>query len=58
MISIGRIGFLGLLIVRAAYCTKSQAGDSVVGSWRLVSVEMETKTKSVHNVFGDDYVYA
>jgi hypothetical protein len=54
MISIGRIGFLGLLIVTAAYCTKSQAGDSVVGSWRLVSwVEMETKTNSVHNVFGD-----
>jgi hypothetical protein len=55
MISIGRSGLLGLLIVMGAYCTDSQAGDSVVGSWRLVSwVEVETESKSVHAPFGDN----
>jgi Lipocalin-like domain len=55
MISIGRSGLLGLLIVTGAYCTNSQAGDSVVGSWRLVSwVEVETESKSVHAPFGDN----
>jgi Lipocalin-like domain len=55
MISIGRICFVALLIVTGAYCTTSQAEDSIVGSWRLVSwVEMDTGSKSAHNVFGDN----
>ena len=33
----GRTGLVAVLIVTGAYCTKSQAADSVVGSWRLVS---------------------
>ena len=37
MISMGRTGLVAVLIVTGAYCTKSQAADSVVGSWRLVS---------------------
>ena len=33
----------------------SQAADSIVGSWRLVSwVKVETESKSAHNVFGDN----
>ena len=52
---IGRIGFLSLLVLTGAYCTTSQAEDLVVGSWRLVSwVEVETESKAVHSVFGDD----
>ena len=44
-----------LLLVTGAYCTASQAADSIVGSWRLVSwVEVETESKSVHSVFGDN----
>jgi Lipocalin-like domain len=55
MISMGRSGLLGLLIVVGAYLTDSQAGDSVVGSWRLMSwVEVETESKSVHAPFGDN----
>ena len=55
MISMGRTGLVAVLIVTGVYCTKSQAADSVVGSWRLVSwVEVETESKSVHSVFGDN----
>ena len=55
MASIVRISFLSLLILAGAYCTISQAADSIVGSWRLVSwVEVDTESKSAHNVFGDN----
>ena len=55
MISLGRAGLIALLIVTGAYCTKSKAAESLVGSWRLVSwVEVETESKSVHSVFGDN----
>ena len=55
MISMGRTGLVALLIVTGAYSTTSQAEDSVVGSWRLVSwVEVETESKSIHSVFGDN----
>src|SRR5580658_217170 len=55
MFSIRRFGLIAALIVTGAYCTASRAADSVVGSWRLVSwVEMETESKSVHSVFGDN----
>ena len=55
MISIGRTGLIALLIVTGAYCTKSQAADSVVGSWRLVSWdEVETESKAVHTAFGEN----
>jgi hypothetical protein len=54
MISMVRIGLIALVILTGAYCTTSQAADSIVGSWRLVSwVEMESESKSAHNVFGD-----
>ena len=53
MISMVRIGLIALVVVTGAYCTKSQAADSIVGSWRLVSwVEMESESKAVHSVFG------
>ena len=55
MASIVRMGFLSLLILAGAYCNTSQAADSIVGSWRLVSwVELDTESKSAHNVFGDN----
>jgi hypothetical protein len=55
MISLARSGFIALLVVASAYCTTSQAAESIVGSWRLVSwVEVETESKSVHSVFGDN----
>jgi Lipocalin-like domain len=55
MASIGRICFVALLIVTGAYGSRSQAAESIVGSWRLVSwVEVETESKSVHSVFGDN----
>ena len=55
MISMGRTGLVALLIVTGAYSTTSQAEDSVVGVWRLVSwVEVETESKSIHSVFGDN----
>jgi hypothetical protein len=55
MISIGRTVLVALLLVTGACCTTSQAADSIVGSWRLVSwVEVETESKSVHSVFGDN----
>ena len=54
MIPMGRIGLITMLIVTGAYCTPSQAADSVVGSWRLVSwVEVETESKAVHTAFGE-----
>ena len=56
MISMGRIGLLAsLTVLTCAYCTISQAADSVVGSWRLVSwVEVETESKAVHTAFGEN----
>ena len=55
MISMGRTGLVALLIVTGAYSTTSQAEDLVVGVWRLVSwVEVETESKSIHSVFGDN----
>jgi hypothetical protein len=55
MASIVRISFLSLLILAGAYCTISQASEAIVGSWRLVSwVEVDTESKSAHNVFGDN----
>jgi hypothetical protein len=55
MISMGRTGLIALLVVAGAYCSKSQAADSIIGSWRLVTwVEVETESKSVHQPFGDN----
>ena len=56
MISMGRIGLLAsLTVLTCAYCTISQAADTVVGSWRLVSwVEVETESKAVHTAFGEN----
>jgi hypothetical protein len=55
MISIGRTVLAALLLVTGAFCTTSQAADSIVGSWRLVSwVEVESESKSVHSGFGDN----
>jgi len=45
MISMGRTVLIALLVVTGAYCTKSKAADSIVGSWRLVTwVEVETES--------------
>jgi len=53
--SIGRICFAALLIVTVAYGSRSQAADSVVGSWRLASwAEVETESKVVHTPFGEN----
>ena len=55
MVSIGRICFAALLIVTVAYGSRSQAADSVVGSWRLASwAEVETESKVVHTPFGEN----
>jgi len=55
MISVVRTGLVALLVVTGAYCTTSHAAELIVGSWRLVSwVEMDTESKSAHNVFGDN----
>jgi|SRR6478672_4853952 hypothetical protein len=55
MISIARTALIALLILTGAYCTQSQAADSLVGSWRLVSwVEVETESKAVHSTFGEN----
>jgi len=55
MISIVRGGFIAILLVASAYCTTSHAAESIVGSWRLASwVEVETESKAVRSVFGDN----
>ena len=55
MISMGRTGLMALLIVIGACCTIVQAAESVVGSWSLVTwVEVETDSKAVHSVFGEN----
>jgi hypothetical protein len=55
MVSIGRICFAALLIVTVAYGSRSQAANSVVGTWRLVSwAEVETESKAVHTPFGEN----
>jgi len=55
MVLIGRFCFAALLIVTVAYGSRSQAADSVVGSWRLASwAEVETESKVVHTPFGEN----
>jgi Lipocalin-like domain len=55
MVLIGRFCFAALLIVAVAYGSRSQAADSVVGSWRLAScAEVETESKVVHTPFGEN----
>ena len=55
MILIARTCFVALLMVTGVYCSQSQAEESLVGSWRLVSwVEVETESKTVRSVFGDN----
>jgi len=57
MYPMARIGFVALIIVIAAVWSTAQAGDSVVGSWRLVSwVQEDIESKAVHTVFGDNPV--
>jgi hypothetical protein len=54
MVSIGRACFVALLIVTGLCSSRTQAADSVVGNWRLVSwVEVETESKAVHTAFGE-----
>jgi hypothetical protein len=55
MISTGRICFAAMLVVTVAYGSRSQAADSVVGSWRLASwAEVETESKVVRTPFGEN----
>ena len=50
-----RSSIVAFLVLACVYCTNSQAADSIVGSWRLLSwVEVETESKSIHSVFGDN----
>ena len=48
-----RVGLVALVMASAVW-SKSQAAESVVGSWRLVSwIEVETESKAAHAAFGD-----
>ena len=48
-----RVGLVALVMASAVW-SKSQAAESVVGSWRLVSwIEVETESKAAHAPFGD-----
>jgi Lipocalin-like domain len=53
-----RMGLAALIVVAiAAVCPTAQAGDSVVGSWRLLSwVQEDVESKAVQSVFGDNPV--
>ena len=52
-----RVGLAALIVAIAAVCSTAQAGDSVVGSWRLVSwVQEDVESKAVQTVFGDNPV--
>jgi Lipocalin-like domain len=53
-----RMGLAALIVVAiAAVCSTVQAGDSVVGSWRLLSwVQEDVESKAVQSVFGDNPV--
>src|SRR5438477_12073754 len=43
-----------LVFATSAAFTRTQAAESVVGSWRMVSwIEEETESKAVHKNFGD-----
>jgi hypothetical protein len=43
------------VMATGAVWSKARADESVVGSWRLVSwVEVETESKAIHVVFGDN----
>jgi hypothetical protein len=49
-----RLGLAALIIVIASAWSTAQAGESVVGSWRLVSwVQEDVESKAVQAVFGD-----
>jgi hypothetical protein len=44
-----------LAVVTTGVLTKAQAADSIVGTWRLVSViEEDTESKAVHKAFGEN----
>jgi Lipocalin-like domain len=53
-----RMGLAALIVVVvAAVWSTAQAGDSVVGSWRLLSwVQEDVESKAVQTVFGDNPV--
>jgi hypothetical protein len=53
-----RMGLAALTVVAiAAVWSTAQAGDSVVGSWRLLSwVQEDVESKAVQTVFGDNPV--
>jgi hypothetical protein len=49
-----RLGLAALFVVIASVWSTAQAGESVVGSWRLVSwVQEDVESKAVQAVFGD-----
>jgi hypothetical protein len=53
-----RMGVAALIIATIAVWSTAQAGDSVVGSWRLVSwVQEDIEGKAVQTVFGDNPRY-
>ena len=52
-----RMGLAALIVVITAVWSMAQAGDSVVGSWRLLSwVQEDVESKAVQTVFGDSPV--
>jgi Lipocalin-like domain len=52
-----RMGWVALIVVVVAVWSTAQAGDSVVGSWRLLSwVQEDVESKAVQTVFGDNPV--
>ena len=52
-----RMGSAVLIVVIAAAWSIAQAGESVVGSWRLLSwVQEDVESKVVQTVFGDNPV--
>jgi hypothetical protein len=55
MTAITRSGFIAFLVLAGTFGATSHAADSIVGSWHLLSwVEVETESKSIHAVFGDN----
>jgi Lipocalin-like domain len=52
-----RMGLAALIVVIASVWSTARAGDSVVGSWRLVSwVQEDVESKAAQTVFGDNPV--
>jgi Lipocalin-like domain len=50
-----RLGLAALIGVVASGWSTAQAGESVVGSWRLLSwVQEDVESKAVHAVFGEN----